>query len=80
MFHTFFGIAGLAFIGQDGVRPIDAAYALPVHTMERLRRQQSGGGNTPGGARAEGTVQSFIESSFTTRVEYDAWRRGLGVE
>jgi geranylgeranyl transferase type-2 subunit beta len=40
VFHTFFGIAGLALLKSDGVLPIDAAHALPVRTMERLRRQQ----------------------------------------
>ena len=41
VFHTFFGIAGLAMLNRDGVRPIDPAYALPTHTMERLRAQQA---------------------------------------
>ena len=41
VFHTFFGIAGLGLLNSDGVLPVDAAYALPVHTMERLRKQQA---------------------------------------
>ena len=40
VFHTFFGIAGLALLKSDNVLPIDPAYALPVRTMERLRSQQ----------------------------------------
>ena len=40
VFHTFFGIAGLALLGTDGVPPIDPAYALPVSVMTRLRKQQ----------------------------------------
>ena len=42
VFHTFFGIAGLSLLRSDNVLPIDPAYALPVRTMERLRRQQRG--------------------------------------
>jgi len=41
VFHTFFGIAGLALLSSDNVLPIDPAHALPVRTMERLREQQS---------------------------------------
>lgn len=40
VFHTFFGIAGLSLLRSDGVRPIDPTFALPVHTMQRLRQQQ----------------------------------------
>ena len=40
VFHTFFGIAGLSMLKHDGVLPIDPLYALPVHTMQRLREQQ----------------------------------------
>ena len=41
VFHTYFGIAGLALLNSDGVLPIDPAYALPVRTMERLRKAQA---------------------------------------
>ena len=41
VFHTFFGIAGLGLLKKDGVHAVDAAYALPVRTMQRLRSQQS---------------------------------------
>ena len=59
-------------VGFDGVHPIDPAYALPVRTMQRLRGQQQAGG---GASQSASAVPSFIESSFTTRVEYEAWRR-----
>ena len=38
-----------------------------VSTMESMRGQQQ-----------QAAVPSFIQSSFTTRVEYEAWRRSLG--
>ena len=41
VFHTFFGIAGLAFLGADGVLPVEPMHAMPVATMERLRKQQA---------------------------------------
>ena len=40
VFHTFFGIAGLSLLGTDGLPPIDAAHAMPVSVMTRLRSQQ----------------------------------------
>jgi geranylgeranyl transferase type-2 subunit beta len=42
VFHTFFGIAGLSLLGTDPdvVAPIDAAHAMPVKVMQRLRSQQ----------------------------------------
>jgi len=40
VFHTFFGIAGLALLGTDDVPPIDSAHALPVSVMQRLRQHQ----------------------------------------
>ena len=39
----------------------------------RRGQQQAGGGTPPASA-----VPSFIESSFTTRAEYESWRRTLG--
>ena len=50
MFHTFFGIAGLSLLKSDNVLPIDPAYALPVRTMERLRRQQAAAASQADGA------------------------------
>ena len=40
VFHTFFGIAGLSLLGTDGMAPVDAAHAMPVSVMQRLRAQQ----------------------------------------
>ena len=40
VFHTFFGIAGLSLLGTDGLQSIDAAHAMPVSVMTRLRSQQ----------------------------------------
>ena len=40
IFHTFFGIAGLSLLGTDGVEPIDAAHAMPLKVMQRLRKKQ----------------------------------------
>lgn len=36
VFHTFFGIAGLSLLEYPGLKPIDPAYALPVHVVDRL--------------------------------------------
>lgn len=36
VFHTFFGVAGLSFLEYPGIRPIDPAYALPVHVVDRI--------------------------------------------
>lgn len=35
VFHTFFGVAALALLGYDGLATIDAAFALPVDTLQR---------------------------------------------
>lgn len=40
VFHTFFGIGGLALMGHPGLAPIDPSYALPVETVERLTARQ----------------------------------------
>ena len=40
VYHTFFGIAGLSLLGTDGMAPVDAAHAMPVSVMQRLRSQQ----------------------------------------
>ena len=37
VFHTFFGITGLALIRKHGIGPIDPAYALPMSVVQRLR-------------------------------------------
>jgi geranylgeranyl transferase type-2 subunit beta len=36
VYHTFFGVAGLSLLGHSDVAPMDAATALPVHTLQRL--------------------------------------------
>lgn len=36
VFHTFFGVAGLSLLEYPGLKPIDPAYALPVHVVDRL--------------------------------------------
>lgn len=36
VFHTFFGLAGLAMMGWPGLERIDPVYALPVKTVERM--------------------------------------------
>jgi geranylgeranyl transferase type-2 subunit beta len=40
VYHTFFGIAGLSLMGQQGLAAIDPTYALPVKTVQRLKQQQ----------------------------------------
>lgn len=37
VYHTFFGIAGLALMGRPGLQPIDPTFALPVEVVQRLR-------------------------------------------
>lgn len=44
VYHTFFGLAGLALMGHPALQPIDPAYALPVQVVRRLpywQRQSS---------------------------------------
>lgn len=36
VFHTFFGVAGLSLLGEPGLKQVDAAYALPMDTLQRL--------------------------------------------
>eukprot|EP01018_Ginkgo_biloba_P011709 Gb_03754 [translate_table: standard] len=36
VFHTFFGVAGLSLLEYPGLKPIDPAYALPVHVVDRI--------------------------------------------
>jgi len=40
VYHTFFGVAGLALMGHPGLAPVDPAYALPVDVVERIKRRQ----------------------------------------
>jgi hypothetical protein len=50
VYHTFFGIAGLALMGHEGLAPIDPTYALPVDVVERLKQRRRGGGAAAGPA------------------------------
>mmetsp|Transcript_8026 Transcript_8026/g.19496 ORF Transcript_8026/g.19496 Transcript_8026/m.19496 type:complete len:275 (+) Transcript_8026:56-880(+) len=36
VFHTFFGIAGCALLGYEGLKQIDPVHAMPVEVMRRL--------------------------------------------
>ena len=36
VFHTFFGVAGLALMGYPGLAAIDPVYALPTAVIRRL--------------------------------------------
>ena len=36
VFHTYFGIAGLALLGYPDLNQIDPVYALPTRVVERL--------------------------------------------
>ena len=36
VFHTFFGVAGLSLLGEPGLKPVDAAYALPLDVLQPL--------------------------------------------
>ena len=58
---------GLSLLGDETVEKIDAAHALPVRVLDRIRAGQTVGG------KVTSAVQSFIGSSFPTRVEYEAW-------
>jgi geranylgeranyl transferase type-2 subunit beta len=40
VYHTFFGIAGLALMGYPGLEAIDPTYALPVSVVQRLKGRQ----------------------------------------
>jgi geranylgeranyl transferase type-2 subunit beta len=36
VYHTFFALCGLSFLGESGLAPIDPAYALTVDVVDRL--------------------------------------------
>jgi len=36
LFHTFFGIAGLALLREPGLAPVDPVFALPIAVTKRL--------------------------------------------
>lgn len=37
VFHTYFGIAGLALLGYPDLEPIDPVYALPARICEQMK-------------------------------------------
>ena len=36
VYHTFFGVAGLALLGYEGLQAVDPMYALPVSVVETV--------------------------------------------
>ena len=54
IYHTFFGIAGLGLLRADGVPCVDAAHALPVVALEKLRERQAAAGDDYGAAPGVG--------------------------
>lgn len=51
VYHTFFGIAGLALMGYPGLGQIDPAWALPVEVVARIKERNAQRGE---GASGEG--------------------------
>jgi geranylgeranyl transferase type-2 subunit beta len=52
VYHTFFGVAGLALMGHPGLGRVDPTLALPVEVVERLdaRRAAAASGHAAGDA------------------------------
>ena len=72
VYHTFFGIAGLALLGRPGLQPIDPVYALPVAVVERLcarRKQPAGGQAASEQAVAAAEQQQAAEGQQAAAVE-----------
>jgi len=42
VYHTFFGIAGLALMGYPGLTPIDPTWALPVEVVAQIQQRNQG--------------------------------------
>lgn len=40
VYHTFFGIAGLALMGYKGLKEIDPTFALPVEIVDKIRKRK----------------------------------------
>ncbi len=49
VYHTFFGIAGLALMGYPGLGQIDPAWALPVEVVARIKERNAQRGEGQGG-------------------------------
>jgi hypothetical protein len=41
VYHTFFGVAGLALLGHTGLQAVDPTYALPVDVMAAVRARHA---------------------------------------
>ena len=52
VFHTFFGVAGLALLGHPGLAPVDPVYALPVSVVQRVLGARAGAGAAAAAAAA----------------------------
>ncbi len=39
VYHTYFGIAGLALMGYPGLTQVDPAWALPVEVVQRIKER-----------------------------------------
>ena len=37
VYHTFFGVAGLALLGYEGLQAVEPMYALPVSVVEAVK-------------------------------------------
>jgi len=55
VYHTFFGVAGLALLGHAGLQAVDPTYALPVDVMTAVRARhaaRAAAGARPGPSEA----------------------------
>mmetsp|Transcript_614 Transcript_614/g.1877 ORF Transcript_614/g.1877 Transcript_614/m.1877 type:complete len:351 (+) Transcript_614:40-1092(+) len=60
VFHTFFGIAGCALLGYEGLEQIDPVHAMPVSIMQKLAKPG------PWGAGVGAVVPATLESASST--------------
>ena len=47
VYHTYFGIAGLALMGYPGLTQIDPAWALPADVVQRIKARNAAKAATP---------------------------------
>jgi geranylgeranyl transferase type-2 subunit beta len=47
VYHTFFGIAGLALMGYEGLESVDATFALPTSVVQRLKQRREASATKP---------------------------------